>query len=265
MGSASRRIALIVEYDGTGYSGFQYQKAAATIQQRLEEALAHLTQARVRVHGAGRTDAGVHAKGQVVAFDTESTLPRSTFVSGLNHFLPADIAVQRAFSVDRTFDPRQRAKSRVYRYTLLRRRTPSPLRERYAYRVSRPMDVDAMRIALKSLEGRHDFVRLSTAVEKGKSTVRHVVATRLWEEGELVQFEVEANAFLPHQMRRIAGLLISVGTHKMPLQAVPAVVQGCPGEEYVQQIPTVSPQGLCLMDVRYEEFPPYEDETNNDL
>ncbi len=249
-----RKVALVVEYDGTRYAGFQVQADAPTIQGELERAIARLTLADARVYGAGRTDSGVHAMGQVVAFSTSSTLPCDTLTRGLSHFLPADIAVKAAYDVPSTFDPRRQAHSRVYRYTFLPRLTPSPLQERYAYRVAGSLDDEAMGVALRHLNGTHDFATLTGAVAAGKSTVRNVYATRLWREENLVRFEVEANAFLPHQMRRIAGLLLTVGTGHLSPEEIPSVLDGHADLQHMQPVATLPPQGLCLMQVNYKDF-----------
>jgi tRNA pseudouridine38-40 synthase len=249
----SRNVALVLEYDGTRYGGFQLQSNATTIQEKLEQAIELLTQKAVRVHGAGRTDQGVHALGQVASFSTESELSCERLIGGLNHFLPEDIAVHAAYDVSAAFDPRRDALSRIYRYTFLQQRTRSPLGERYAYRISEPTDDEAMRVALRSLEGEHDFACLSGQVAPGKSTVRQLYATKLWSEESLMRFEVEANAFLPHQMRRIAGLLLAVGTGRLSPEGSRAMLDGhiAPGLETA--VKTLPPQGLCLMRVNYED------------
>ena len=253
-----RTVALIVEYDGTRYAGFQFQANSSTVQGELERAISRLTPAPARVRGAGRTDRGVHAQGQVATFETGSHMPCWTVVRGLNHFLSADIAVQEAYDVPPAFDPRRHARSRVYRYTFLNRARPSPLRERYAYLVTEPLDDEAMQVALRSLEGQHDFACLGGSVASVKSTIRNVYATRLWREEETVQFEVEANAFLPHQMRRIAGLLVAVGTGRLSPEGVHAIMEGHSDLWVPEKVSTLPPQGLCLMRVNYEDFPPHD-------
>ena len=260
-----RTVALVVEYDGTRYAGFQLQANAPTVQRELERAIARLTLASARIRGAGRTDRGVHAQGQVATFSTGSPLPCWTLVRGLNHFLSADIAVQEAYDVPATFDPRRHARSRVYRYTLLNRPHPSPLRERYAYRMADPLDDEAMQVALRSLEGEHDFACLGGSVASVRSTIRNVYATRLWREDEMVQFEVEANAFLPHQMRRIAGLLVAVGTGRLSPEGVHAIMEGHSDLWVPEKVSTLPPQGLCLMQVNYEDFPPHDYQTNENI
>ncbi len=252
-----RKVALVVEYDGTMYAGFQLQANACTIQGELEQAIARLTQERVRIHGAGRTDAGVHALGQVAAFTTGSCLPCDTLVKGLNHFLPQGISVREAYDVPLAFDPRRHARSRTYRYTILSHATPSPLRERYAYRMAEPLDHQAMSVALRWLEGTHDFGPLSGPVPAGKSTVRHIMSTALCKDNDLVYFEVEGNAFLPHQMRRIAGLLVAVGTGRASPEAACAIMSGHTSPDLARRASVTLPaHGLCLMKVKYEDFPP---------
>ncbi len=251
-----RSVAMVVEYDGTRYAGFQLQTNAPTIQGELEKAITRMSLAPARVRAAGRTDCGVHAQGQVVAFTTDSHLPCETLVRGINHFLPADIAVRAGYDVPSAFDPRRHARSRVYRYTLLNVANRSPLKERYAYRVKERLDGEAMRKALQGLEGEHDFAPLSGPVSPGESTVRNVYATRLWQEEDLMSFEVEANAFLPHQMRRIGGMLVAVGKGRLSLGEVGAMMDGRNNTVPSGKMNTLPPQGLCLMQVKYEGFPP---------
>jgi tRNA pseudouridine38-40 synthase len=128
--------------------------------------------------------------------------------------------------------------------------------ERHAYRVAVPLDDEAMAVALRLLNGRHDFAPLSGPVPAGKSTVRNIYATGLWKEGETVRFEVEANAFLPHQMRRIAGMLESVGSGRLSLEGVLSLLNGTSDQTRMKQVTSAPPQGLCLVQVKYEDFPP---------
>ncbi|MBI4199570.1 MAG: tRNA pseudouridine(38-40) synthase TruA [Chloroflexi bacterium] len=264
MVDARRRVALVVEYDGTRYQGFQLQANASTVQGELERAVASLTLAPCRIQAAGRTDTGAHAAGQVAAFSTSSRLPCKAMAQGLNHFLPLDVAVQAAYDVPAHFDPRRHALSRVYRYTFLNRAERSPLRERFAHRVAEPLDDEAMGLALRLLEGVHDFASFGGPVASGKSTLRHVLATRLWRERELVQFEVEANAFLPHQMRRIAGMLVMVGTGRLSLEGVCALRDRRP-PVLSRMAPALPARGLSLMQVKYEDFPPHGRQTPEDI
>ena len=198
------RLGLIVEYEGTNYHGFQYQVNAPSIQEELEKAIQSLTGERLRVKAAGRTDTGVHAKGQVVAFDTESGHGPETFVGALNFYLPDDIAVRAAYSVRKTFDPRRDALSRKYRYTILQSPTRSPLMRRTAHLIKMPLNAGKMRMAAKLLIGEHDFARFSGPLERpDASTVRYIYGASVRKSGDLLRFDVEGSSFLPHQVRHI--------------------------------------------------------------
>ncbi|MBI4340295.1 MAG: tRNA pseudouridine(38-40) synthase TruA [Chloroflexi bacterium] len=256
---------MVLEYDGTNYAGFQLQANAPTIQGEMEKAVACLSRERVRVQGAGRTDAGVHAQGQMAAFATASNLPCEVVRRGLNHYLPPDIAVQAAYDVPLSFDVRRHAVSRVYRYTILNKATSSPLLARFAARVKEPLDAKAMGLALALLHGEHDFALLASSPGPGKSTVREVFNTRLWQEDKLIHVEVEANAFLPHQMRRTAGLLVSFGAGRISLEEVAALLDGHADCSVARWAPTMPSRGLCLTQVKYKDVPPYEHQTHTDL
>ncbi len=214
-----RRLALVLEYDGTRYSGSQWQKNGPSIQQEMEAAITKLTGETVRVAFAGRTDAGVHALGQVAAFDTASAHSPGTFVDGLNHWLPEDIAVRRAAEVAAGFDPRRNAASRTYRYLVLNRRTRSPLWARRVWQVRENLDLEPMRCLAAWLPGRRDVAALS-GNPGGRTTVRTLSRCDLWREGELVTIEVEAPSFLPNQVRRMAGALVDAGAGRRTPEAV---------------------------------------------
>ena len=248
------RLALIVEYDGAGYHGFQFQPKAPTVQGALEEAIHKLTGEWVRVKAAGRTDAGVHAVGQVVAFDTSSRLPPNAVLDALNHHLPTDVAVREAHVVAPDFDPRRRALVRTYRYTVLNDRVRSPLLRRRACLLGHHLDSDRMRDAAALLVGEHDFARFSGPLaDRRASTVRRVYDAEVRRECRLITFDVSANAFLPHQVRRMAGALVEVGRGRLSLEGFAELLdgkRGCGGA------PSLPPHGLCLMRVAYADFPP---------
>lgn len=248
----------MLEYEGTAYAGFQSQANAPSVQARVEEAIEALTGAWSRLAGAGRTDAGVHALGQVAAFDTDSTLPMERVHGGLNAHLPEDIAVVTAWEAPEGFDPRRHAVARVYRYTFQVERARSPLRRRFVHEVRGPLDVSAMARALAAIEGSHDFAPFAGAVESGKSTRRRITRTAVWREGDEVHVEIEGNAFLPQQIRRTAGALLQVGTGAMTVEAFEALIeQGRPGEARW----VLPARGLCLRIVRYRGLPPDNDAT----
>ncbi len=247
------RLALTVEYDGTNYHGFQYQVNAASIQEELEKSIARVTGERVRVRAAGRTDAGVHAKGQVVAFDTAADHSADTFVRALNYYLPADIAVRRAWPVPDAFDPRRHALSRAYKYTVLNSATRSPLLRRRALQVEAPLDVDAMRRAAQLFVGRHDFARFGAARgARGGSTVREIYRACACAEAEVIALDFEGSAFLAHQVRRMAGSLVDVGLGALAPGDIEALLSGEICDAVARALP---PHGLCLLRVTYADQP----------
>ena len=246
------RVALIVEYDGTEYHGFQYQTNARSIQEELEKAVARFTGERVRVRAAGRTDAGVHATGQVVAFDTASNHGPDTIVQALNFYLPKDIAVRAAYHTNERFDPRRDALSRTYKYTMLNRAAPSPLTRRTACPVSAPLDVSKMNDAARRLIGTHDFARFAGPLQNPQgSTIRHIYKSSVTRAGEFVDFEVAGNAFMPHQVRRMAGSLVNVGRDNLSLDKFTMMVDG---DNAGAVAPSLPPIGLCLMNVTYPDL-----------
>jgi len=259
--ATSTKIVLTVEYDGTRYHGLQLQTNQLTIQGELEEALWKLTGERSRVAAASRTDAGVHARGQVVSFRTRSSLPLPTFVKGLNHYLAGDIAVKEAFRVSDSFDVRRDAISREYNYYILNSPTRSPIRRGFTYLVPGSLDIKAMNQAGQALIGKHDFASFATCLEPGvKSTVRNIYRARIEKADDLVIFNIVANSFLPHQVRNTVGALIEVGLGKMTVDDFYSIVEmkrpGLAG-------PTAPACGLCLMRINYPH--PLEELCNENL
>lgn len=243
------KILLIMEYDGSRYHGFQWQDGLPSIQGEVEKALTKLTGEKRRVMSASRTDAGVHAKGQVVSFRTGSALSTHSFVGGLNYYLPADIAVKAAYRVDENFNVRREAVSREYSYYILNSPTRSPIRKGFAYLVAGPLDIEAMSQACQALVGEHDFAsfagRNGTSV---KSTVRRVFRAEVARDGELVIFNIAANSFLLHQVRNTVGALIRVGLGKMNLDEFHSILEA---REPALAGPTAPACGLCLDRVNY--------------
>ncbi|MFC1874382.1 tRNA pseudouridine(38-40) synthase TruA [Chloroflexota bacterium] len=243
------RIVLIVEYDGTLYHGSQWQTGLPTIQGEIEKALWQLTGERERVAAASRTDAGVHARGQVVSFKTASSHSCPTFINGLNYYLPRDIAVKGAHRVSESFNVRRQAVSREYRYQILNSRTRSPLRRGSAHLVAGELDITVMNQACGCLVGQHDFASFASDVEAGlKRTVRRVYQAEVSREGEMVIFRMKANSFLPHQVRNTVGALIRVGLGRMSLNEFSGIMEkktpGLAG-------PVAPACGLCLVQVNY--------------
>ena len=246
MSAAARRIALLLEYDGSRYGGSQRQKNAPSVQAELESALEKLTEQPTRVALAGRTDAGVHARGQVAAFTTTSTHDVGVFERGTNAWLPQDIAVRRAAEVDEEFDPRRHATGRTYRYLIYNARARSPLWRGRAWHVAEPLDIEAMQQAAALLIGEHDFAAFTG--REGRPTVRCMRRAQVEREGPLVTTELEANAFLRHQVRRIMGSLVQVGNGKLAVEAFGELVSKA---EPASATETAPPQGLYLVRVTY--------------
>lgn len=241
-----RRIAFVLEYDGSSYAGSQLQENAPTIQEELENALVKLTGERLRVSFAGRTDAGVHAIGQVAACTTTSSLETDLFVRALNAHLPVEIAVRQALDVPEDFDPRRNASSRSYRYTIYNAPQRSPLWRTHAWHIAEPLDLAAMRQAAAVLVGEHDFASFSR--DEGGSTVRCLQRSDVTQRGPLVRVELEANAFLRQQVRRTVGALAQVGTGRL---AVPAFTGLLRRAEPALAGPLAPARGLCLLRVTY--------------
>ena len=254
--ATTTRLVLILEYDGTNYYGFQLQNALPTIQGEVERALWKLSGERIRVTTASRTDTGVHAEAQVVSFRTRSLLFPQTFISGLNYYLPRDIAVKAAHRVADSFNVRRAAVSREYNYYILNSLTRSPIREGFSYRVIGNLDIEAMNRACQALIGEHDFASFANNMGgELESTVRRVYRAKIAKDGELIVFNVVANSFLRHQVRSMAGTLVKIGLGKMSQEELERVIEakkpGLAG-------PTLPACGLCLMRVNYPH--PFEEE-----
>ena len=246
-----RRIALVLEYDGTAFAGSQWQPGARTVQGELETALARFLGEPTRAAFAGRTDTGVHALGQVAAFSTERPYPVATAQRALNALLPDDLAVTRAVEAPLDFDPRRQARRRWYRYTIANAPARSPLRRRTSWPLREPLDVAAMGRALAALVGEHDLASFGAALLAGRSSIRRVFHADVRQEGTLVEVDIEATAFLPHQVRRTVGALAEIGGGRLP--------EGCFADWLARPQPgragpTAPPQGLCLMRVTYEHL-----------
>ena len=242
------KIALTVEYEGTRYHGFQIQARVPTIQGELERALRIVTGEEIRTSYAGRTDQGVHAQGQVVAFRTDSQLPPETLTRALNHYLPEDIAIRGASVVNDDFDPRRDALSREYCYYIWNSSTPSPLRRRSAYFVPRHLEIVMMNEACQAILGTHDFAPFASSLNGRKNTVRSVYRATVVREGDLVSCNMVANSFLPHQVRRTIGALLKVGLRKSDVSDFHDILRS---KRPAIAGPTLPPHGLYLLKVNY--------------
>jgi tRNA pseudouridine38-40 synthase len=243
------KVVLVMEYDGTCYHGFQWQSGLPSIQREVETAVKKLTGEECRVIGASRTDAGVHAKGQVVSFRTKSSLPTDTFVRGLNHYLPGDIAVKAAYRVSDSFNVRRDAIGREYSYHIWNSPIRSPMLAAFSYLMASPMDIETANRACQALTGEHDLASFASGDgARLKNTVKRVFKAGLERDGEMVIFNIVANSFLPHQVRNTVGVLIRVSSGKMGIDEFNGIIEarkpGLAG-------PTVPACGLCLNRINY--------------
>ncbi|NLN20112.1 MAG: tRNA pseudouridine(38-40) synthase TruA [Firmicutes bacterium] len=246
-----RNIKMTLSYDGTAYHGFQDQgPGIPTIQRSLETAIHKLTGERLRVTGAGRTDAGVHALGQVINIRTSGSIPVERWPYALNAVLPQDIVVRDARVVHPDFHAQYWARKKRYRYTIDNGPVPCVFRRRYAYRVYHALDVEAMAEAASLLEGRHDFAAFRSVGSGVESTVRTLYELRVERCGDMIQITACADGFLYNMMRIIVGTLLEVGKSKRPPKWVKEVLMS---RQRHLAGPTVPGLGLCLMEVIYDD------------
>lgn len=245
-----RTILLILEYDGTNFAGWQLQPNGRSVQEVVEQALGALLGEPVRVHSAGRTDAGVHARFMPAHFTTSRPLPLQAFREGLNCLLPDDVAVREAHEVERNFHARFKARGKWYRYTIDRSDVRSPLSGRTSWQVRGTLDLAAMRMAAGQLVGEHDFRAFRVSGCSARETVRRIQSVDLVEEGGLLHIDVRGTGFLRNMVRLIVGTLVEVGWGKRPVSDVPRLLACEPGVRAGVNAP---PQGLCLMAVDYSD------------
>lgn len=241
------RIKATVAYDGTEYGGFQRQKKAPSIQEELEQTLEKLTGVSTRVLAAGRTDAGVHADGQVIAFDTEWSHGLPELQRGMNALLSSQVAVVHLEAADPAFHPRYDALRRCYRYTIYRGAVRNPLVARYSLYVARPLAVEAMQAATQSLVGQWDFVAFGSP-PAGVSTIREVYHAGWIQEDPWLYFDIEANAFLYRMVRMLVGTLLRVGYGTLTVDEFCEILRS---KTRHRAGPAVSAQGLALKAVVY--------------
>ena len=249
-GASVRRrhhVRATVEYDGTEYRGFQIQRSDRTIQGEIERALEEITRCETRIVGAGRTDSGVHAKGQVIHFSTEWGHPLSDLQRALNATLARDIAIVELREAEPGFHARYSARSREYRYTICDSSVRSPLAARYAYHCAKPLDAQVMDRACACLVGTHEFLAFGWP-PRGGSTVRTVFRGGCARTGEFVHIDIEASTFLRRMVRRIVGNLFLVGLGELSVEGFADLLSLGHRRTPGIQAPA---QGLCLVRVNY--------------
>lgn len=244
------RILLTLEYDGTAYAGWQRQENALAVQQVVEEAVSKLVGARTVLFGASRTDAGVHAMGNVAVFDTEARMAADKFVFALNQRLPEDICVQDSCEVPMDFHPRFQKTVKTYEYRILNRKFPLPAYRLNTYFYYYPLDVEKMQKAAAYLVGEHDFASFCAAGAQVKTTVRTVYSLDVDKDGDLITIRITGNGFLYNMVRIIAGTLIRTGTGEWEPECVPEILEA---RSRAKAGPTAPAKGLTLMEIRYPD------------
>lgn len=243
----AQRYRATVEYDGTDFLGYQIQAERRTVQGEIEKSLQHVTGSSVRIDGAGRTDAGVHAVGQVIAFNVVWRHSLDDLHRALNATLPRDIGVTDLTITDNDFHPRFSALSRSYRYTVINRPWPSVLQRRYAHHVREPLDIAAMCQAGKILIGSHDFASFGKPPQ-GEVTMRNVTQAEWLADIERVWFDITANAFLYRMVRTIVGTLLQVGQGRITADDIEDILAA---KDLTRSATPAPACGLCLMHVAY--------------
>ncbi len=255
-----RNLVLVISYDGTAYSGFQSQPFKNTIQDKIEEAIERLSGEKVKLVGSGRTDAGVHAMGQVANFETNSPIPAYRWRLALNSRLPDDIVIREVFEAPLAFHARRMAKRKTYRYTVNNSRVPDVFGQKYQYFHPTPLDAQAMIEAITCLHGEHDFSTFCSRKSTKSSHVRTIYDARITlvnsvypdHEGRngIMYIDLTGSGFLYNMVRVIVGTLLQIGEGKRPASDMARILER---RDRAAGGPTAIPQGLCLMDVEYDE------------
>ena len=247
----SRRIRLIVSYDGTNYVGWQLQDNGVSVQQRLNEAAKAITGEHIQLHGSGRTDSGVHARAQVAHFDTNARMPADKFAIALNMRLPRDIRVLYSKEAPPDFHARFSAKNKTYRYTVQTGLHADVFARTTALHVHTKLDVAHMQRAAEYALGEHDFKAFMSADCKITNTVRTVNKSEWTQDGHFCFYEVSANGFLYNMVRILVGTMLEIGGGKLPEDAIARALQSGLRDDAGATAP---PHGLCLQRVQYEDF-----------
>lgn len=243
-----KRVLLKVAYDGTNYCGWQVQPNAKTIEGVLNEYLTELLKEEIVVIGASRTDAGVHAYGNVAVFDTNSRIPAEKISYALNAHLPEDIVIQESMEVASDFHPRYCDTRKTYEYRIYNATFPLPTNRRYSHFVYYDLDLEAMRKAASYLIGTHDFASFCSANTQVKDTIRTIYNIEIEKERELIVIRIKGNGFLYNMVRIIAGTLIQVGTHQWETERV---LEALTKKDRQAAGPTAPAKGLTLVEIEY--------------
>ncbi|MEO0249172.1 MAG: tRNA pseudouridine(38-40) synthase TruA [candidate division WOR-3 bacterium] len=243
-----RNVSLVLAYEGTNYHGWQCQPGVVTVQETLQKAAQTILNHEIKLWAGARTDAGVHAMGQVVNFNTEKLIPSHNLVQGLNSLLPQDIRVVSAADVDERFHARYSARSKVYMYCILNQPTNSPFLARYALHWPHNLDLGLMKRAAQALVGRHDYSAFKKKDEYYRNPVREVTRASLLRRRNIIYFLIEANGFLRYMVRTIVGTLLLVGQGKVTPDEFTSILESRERERAGATVPS---QGLFLKQIKY--------------
>lgn len=244
-----RRIALTIAYDGTAYSGWQAQENAVTVEGTLRNAIRRLSGEEVQTVGASRTDAGVHALGNVAVFDTECPIPPERWARALNTFLPDDIRVTESWEASEEFHPRFSVHSKRYEYRITEDPIVNPLRCRFVCGVRGALDVDAMQRGAEQFTGTHDYSAFCSAGAQTPTRIRTITKCEVYRDGQEIVIGVEGNAFLYNMVRILAGTLIEMGRGAIPAESMAEIIES---GDRTKAGPTAPPQGLQLVRISYD-------------
>ena len=245
----SETFKLVISYDGTAYHGWQRQRSERTIQGEIEKALSTMTGEPVKLAGSGRTDAGVHAIGQVASFKSSAGLSPKIYAKGLNSLLPADILIKACESASPNFHARYDAKSKIYQYRILNRDMPSIMKRHYVWHIKRALDVAAMKGAAAQIVGQHDFKAFEGSGSPRSSTIRNVVRADVTRPvQDCVLFTIQADGFLRFMVRNIVGTLVDVGSGTTAVNDIQAILLS--KDRYLAGA-TAPARGLFLVEVLY--------------
>ncbi len=245
---ATRKIRLKISYDGTAYHGWATQPGLPTVQGTLVDAIEKLTGIRTDLLGSSRTDAGVHALGQVAAFTIDTPVPPDNMARALNHLLPEDIAILEAIEVPQSFDPITDTRSKIYRYSIYTGTVRPPMQIRYCWHRPGQLDAAAMQAAAAILVGKHDFKSFASAGDMRESSVRTILRCDVSADGLWIYFDVQADGFLYNMVRNIVGTLAEVGRGRWTPQDVERILAA---QNRSEAGPIAPAAGLCLMEIFY--------------
>lgn len=243
-----KRVMLVVAYDGTNYCGWQIQANGITVQEELNRCLSKLLKEPIQTVGASRTDAGVHALGNVAVFDTAARMPAEKISYALNTYLPEDIRIQYSAEVAADFHPRYCESEKTYEYRILNRRFPLPTQRLYTYFYHYKLDVEKMREGASFLVGRHDFASFCGANAQVKSTVREITGIDIEKKDDVITIQVRGRGFLYNMVRIIAGTLIEIGNEQYPPEKMGEILRACDRQ---QAGPTAPACGLTLKEIKF--------------